>query len=534
MSVTLFDALDDRPRLAHCRVDLRPYQEQAIADVRAKFADGHKSVLLVLPTGTGKTITFGHIARQAIQKDRRVLILAHRRELIQQAVDKLDTIGVEACVEMGERFAREVFEPDCVVATVQTLQRKRLESWPRDHFGLIVTDEAHHATSDSYANIYRYFAGAHHLGVTATADRADEDNLGRVFEAFVEPLSLWDAMTAPAPGPYLCRLKYVQCDVDIDLRDIRTTGGDFNQGDLEERIRPLVEVLANSVKREVGDRRTLIFTPDVGSAQAMATALRSLGLKFDYVSGDDRDRNHKVEALHKGEIQGLANCALLTEGFDCPEISAVVLCRPTKSRPLYSQMVGRGTRLARDKDNCLVVDFNYLTAKHDLVKPCELFDTCEGDPELLAIAGELTDTHEAVDLMDAIKRASEVLEQRKAVRIAVREREVKYRKVEYDPIDAFDALGIGYRAPKGLPAMPASRGQCDLLNKFKIPAPERLSKTQAATLIGQLLPRAKRGLCTWKQSRYLIALGVEPKQARNMTLKQASEAIDFLRQQRSR
>ena len=170
-----------------------------------------------LPTGCGKTITFGMITRKAIEKGNKVLILAHRGELIDQAAEKLCTLGVDAQIEQASSYARSVWEPDCVVGTVQTLRGKRLESWPRDYFRLIVTDEAHHATADTYQAIYEHF-NALHLGVTATADRADEDSLSDVFESVAYEYSLWDAMRAPHPGPYLCRLTFVQCDLQIDLR----------------------------------------------------------------------------------------------------------------------------------------------------------------------------------------------------------------------------------------------------------------------------------------------------------------------------
>jgi superfamily II DNA or RNA helicase len=530
MSSTLF--MDARPRIGPCDVDLRPYQVKAIDAIRERFRSGDRSTLLILPTGTGKTVTFGMIARNMAERGRRVLILAHRSELIDQAVSKLDVMGVEAAVEQGERRARTIYEPDVVVATVQTMQRKRLKLWSPEHFQLIITDEAHHATASSYQNIYKHFTGVRHLGVTATADRADEDNLGRVFDSVAYELSLWDAMTAEPPGPYLSRLRFCQCDVDIDLRDIRTTGGDFNLGDLESRIRPLIETLANAIRQEIGTRRTLIFCPDVGSSQAMATALESLGLRFAWTSGDDPQRAQKIEALSKGTIQGLVNCALLTEGFDCPAISAVVLCRPTKSRSLYAQMVGRGTRLAPGKADCLVVDFNYLTAKHDLVKPADLFDTSEANPETIALANQKAAKTKGVDLLAAIQEADEERRERDVIRMKAREREIKYRRRAYDPLDYLHALDIPVRGRLRLDAQPASvkqkaalanmtRGRLDV---------EKLTKTQASTLMGTLIPRMKAGLASEPQVHYLISLGMDAREARGLTREQASDSINRLKQ----
>src|SRR5262249_13799209 len=160
--------------------------------VRSQFAAQKRSTLLVLPTGTGKTLVFGMIARRVIEQGGRVLILAHRNELIEQAVDKLDLLGIEAAVEQASRYARAIWEPDAVVATVQTMQRDRLATWPADYFRLIVTDEAHHATAKSYQAVCQHFPHAWHLGVTATADRADDDVLSDVFESLAYEMTLWD------------------------------------------------------------------------------------------------------------------------------------------------------------------------------------------------------------------------------------------------------------------------------------------------------------------------------------------------------
>lgn len=525
-------AILEKPELGPCHVVLRPYQEEAITAARAAFANGNRSTLLSIPTGCGKTIIFGSVARRAVERGKRVLILAHREELIEQAVNKLDMLGVEVGVEKASSRARSLFEPDVVIATVQTMQRKRLEGWPRDYFHLIVTDEAHHATAKTYRNIYKHFNTALHLGVTATADRADEDNLGGVFESVAYEMSLWDAMTAESPGPYLSRLRFVQCDVDIDLRDIRTTAGDFNQADLEDKIRPLIDTLANAIRQEIGERKTLVFTPDVGSAQAMATALGSLGLRAEWVSGDDGERKEKVERLHSGETQVLANCALLTEGFDSPSISAIALCRPTKSRPLYAQMAGRGTRLAPNKTDCLLIDFNYLTAKHDLVRPCELFDTRGTDAEVLEIADEIVKAEGGKDLLEAIAQAREEKQKRTVMRVKARERTISYRKVSYDPLSVFDTMGVPWRGSKDAVVKKASAKQVETLEKFGVQDAPNLSKTRAGTLLDYLFQRSKAGLASMKQVSWAIAKGVDPAVARAMTRAEASAFLDTVFQKR--
>lgn len=517
--------LFSEPAVRPTDISLRPYQLEAIEGIGRAFAEGNRSTLLVLPTGLGKTITFGSFIRRHVQEGGRALVLAHRGELIEQAFEAMVRLGLDPAIEKAQQYARAMCDPSVVIATVQTLQRDRLAGWPTDYFSLVVTDEAHHATADTYRRIYSHFGDALHLGVTATADRSDETFLGDVFQSVAYDMSLWEAMTAPSPGPYLCRLRFVQCDVGIDLRDIRTTGGDFNQGDLEEAIRPHVEALANAIRQEVGDRQTLVFTPDVGSAQAMATAVDSLGLKARWSSGDDPDRKAKVAEYKSGEIQVLANCNLFTEGFDAPRTSAVVLCRPTKSRPLYAQMVGRGTRLAPNKTDCLIVDFNWLTRDHDLVVPVELFDTTHTDSEVLDIAREMMTRQRGLDLVDILEEASTEQRRRKVLRIAAKQREMRYRKVVYDPVSTMEVLGVPVRREAKSMQGTATSGQQDALRRFGIEGVETMSKRSASMLLDQLITRAKQGLATQKQVAHLIRLGYDPAEARSLRREEASAEL---------
>jgi superfamily II DNA or RNA helicase len=521
-------SLLDTPPLRPTDVRLRDYQIAAIDAVRDEFWKNRKrSTLIVCATGVGKSVILGMIARKVAEKGGRTLVLAHRGELIDQLTETLTRLGLDVGIEKAESYARSMFEPHAVVATVQTMQRDRLASWPEDYFKLVVTDEAHHSTASTYQNIYKHF-DAIHLGVTATPDRADEDCLGQVYESVAYEYSMWDAMTAPPPGPYLSRLRFVQCDVGIDLRDIRTTGGDLNAADLEEAIRPHVETLANAIKQEVGSRKTLIFTPDVGSSMAMASALDSIGLAAKWVAGDSKDRKEVIDGFRRGDFQVLSNCAIATEGFDVPDISAVVLCRPTKSRALYSQMVGRSTRLAPGKDHALIVDFNWLTEKHDLVKPVELFDTTHTDTETLEIATEMLEEEKGLDLKDVIERAEEEKRKRTTLRVRAREREVRYRKVSYDPLAAMETLGLPIRKEATSLQGTITPRQREVLERFGLTGMESCSKRRATALIETLAERSKLGLSSHKQIAHLVKNGVPPEEARAMTKAQASEFLGNL------
>lgn len=492
----------------------RPYQREAIDAIHAKLEE-HRSTLLILPTGCGKTVTFGWLAREYALAGKKTLILAHRGELITQAVEKLSHIGLICEKEMAEHDA--FVQPDChaVIGTVQTLQRRRLKRWPVDHFDLIVTDEAHHATAASYQRIYDHFAAAKHVGVTATADRGDSVNLGSVFESVAYEMLLWDAVhyINPESGsldPMLSKLTALQVATEIDLRSIRTTAGDFNQADLEAAIRPFIEVLANETKRAVGDRSTIVFTPDVGSAQAMASALVSLGLKADYVHGSDSRRDEKIESFQKQRTQILCNCALLTEGFDAPHVSAVVLCRPTKSRALYSQMVGRGTRLYPGKEDCLIVDFSWLTKKHDLICPADLVTEPGLDERTREILEEIVGAHCEIDIMEAVKKAKDVKKQEdhekeeaRRIKLAVREKNFNCQRFKVEFVSCDEWLGVRPQQKSTTWVRTATDGQLELMKKMKIDAPDGISINHAKKLIEAGIQRRKAGLATINQMRII-------------------------------
>ena len=519
-------------------VTLRPYQRAAVDAIHARF-ETDRSTLLILPTGCGKTVTFGWLAREFADQGKKTLVLAHRGELITQAVEKLSHLGLICEKEMAEHDA--FCQPDChaVIATVQTLQRKRLTRWPADHFDLIITDEAHHGTAGSYQKIYDHFWKAKHLGVTATADRGDKINLGGVFESVAYEMLLWDAVHYVNPetdqlDPMLSRLTALQIDTQIDLRNIRTTAGDFNQADLEAAIRPYIEVLANETKKAIGERPTIVFTPDVGSAMAMASALTSLGLKADYVHGGDPKRAEKIEAFQKQRIQVLCNCALLTEGFDAPHVAAVVLCRPTKSRALYCQMVGRGTRLAPGKDDCLIVDFSWLTKKHDLIKPADLVAERAMDGREKEIFEELLVSGSELDIMEAVKTAKELKEKEdvekeeaRRIKMEVRERnfDCKRYKVEFVSCDQW--LNVKPSSKPSKWVRTATDGQLDLMAKLKIDAPEGISVDHARNLIDAAIQRRKAGLASLRQMRTIHkhCPGLTREEIQGLSMQEASDII---------
>lgn len=532
------DYLLERPPVGPTTIKLRPYQNEAIDAVNDRLKSD-RSTLLILPTGTGKTVTFGMLARQWATDGKRSLIIAHRGELITQAVEKLSHLGLTCEQERADRDAFVSQDCHAVIATVQTLQRKRLTRWPKDHFDLIITDEAHHATAGSYCKIYNHFSEAKHLGVTATADRSDKVNLGEIFDSVAYEMLLWDAIHYVNPDterlePCLSQIKFVQCEVGVDLASIRTTGGDYNQGDLEDAIRPYIEVFANAVKKVITDRKTILFTPCVGSAQAMATAMESIGIKSTWISGDDKDRDAKLELYRLGEVQVICNCALLTEGFDSPHTSAVVLMRPTKSRSLYSQMVGRGTRLHPGKNDCLIVDFSWLTRKHDLVKLTDLIKPPkEMDKRVEEIVNELVAEHEEIDLADAIAKAEVQKEQedeQKRLKVLVQERNLAFRMTVTVPVTCEEWLGVTKYNPPKTYVRTATEKQRETLVKMGIEAPAGISVQHASELLNAAITRRTKGLATYKQMKTIHkwAPHLSRDEIRGLSIKDAGVIISEL------
>jgi superfamily II DNA or RNA helicase len=506
------------------KVTLRPYQARAESQIFDEFASGKRSTLLILPTGTGKTIVFGSVARKVINRGGRVLILAHRGELLDQAADKLAAFGIESAIEKAEQNARACLwgEPDCVIASVQTMKGRRLEtSWPRGYFKLIVTDEAHHAPAESYRRIYDHLRPEWHLGVTATADRLDGENLGQVYQTVAFEYPMREAIEAG----YLSRLRFVRCETTVDLSKIRTTAGDLNLGDVEKAITPHIEELANGIRQEIGDRKTIVFTPDVGSAEGMASAL-SEWFSTDSISGASKDRKRILDDFQRGKTQVLCNCQILSEGYDEPSVSAIVLLRPTESRALFSQQVGRGTRPFPGKEDLLVVDFAWLTGRHHLVSPVELFDTTVMDAEVQALASAMVKSGEAPDLLDAIERAEASHEEKVKLRIKIREREARYRRVSYDPFAAMETLGRGVRMESEASLkIRATEKQVATLQKLGVTDAGSMSKRRATQMLDILFQRMDRKLATLKQVSWMIARGVEPDVARAMTKDKATEEL---------
>jgi len=337
-------------------IALRDYQSECIAAVRAAEGRGVRKQLAVLPTGGGKTVIFATLAAEVVANGGRVLILAHRDELLTQARDKLVAIAPELEMSIGfVKAGRNDVHSPVVIASVQTLARKaRLDQLP-DDFALTVVDEGHHAVADSYQRVIDRVTGLVLL-VTATPERADGKSLEEIADEMVFARSIeWMVEQG-----YLCPPRGKKISVDVDLASVKKSHGDFQSEALADALEDadaLSDVLASYAEHGEG-RKALIFCPTVAMAHHTAEVFRGAGLSAEAIDGTTPadQRAAILRRLHTGETQVLANVGVLTEGFDEPSVSCIILAAPTKSRVKYTQIVGRGLRLYPGKTDCLILD----------------------------------------------------------------------------------------------------------------------------------------------------------------------------------
>ena len=403
-------------------MELRPYQKEAREAVFEQW-ETVKRTLLVLPTGCGKTVVFAKVAEECVRKGQRVLILAHRGELLEQAADKIEkSTGLKSAVEKAESSCLGSWYR-ITVGSVQSLQReKRLSQFPRNYFGTIIIDEAHHCISDGYQKVLGHFPEARVLGVTATPDRGDMRNLGEYFESLAYEYTLPKAIREG----YLSPIKALTLPVKLDLSGVGIQAGDFKSGELATALDPYLYQIAEEMAQYCMDRKTVVFLPLVKTSQKFRDILNEKGFHATEVNGNSGDRSEILKDFEEGNYNVLCNSMLLTEGWDCPSVDCVVVLRPTKVRSLYSQMVGRGTRLYPGKEHLLLLDFLWHTERHELCHPANLI--CENEEVAQKMTANLEEAGCPIDIEAAEKQAAgEVIAQREEA-LAKRLEEMKRRK----------------------------------------------------------------------------------------------------------
>lgn len=605
----------------------RLYQTQCIESVLSEYQKGIQRTLAILPTGAGKTVVAGMIGKLFLElvKGKRVMVLAHRDELIRQAADKFETVtGIRASIEKAEEWSNEndmYGKPPLVIASIQTMnsgkEKKRMERFDPKEFAFLWVDECHHIAAESWKTVIEFFCKGNPelklLGVTATADRADGQGLGSIFQSIAFEYGLRDIIDDGYLVPIRQRCVMIE---GLDFSKVRTTAGDLNAGDLEAAMmfeKPLHGVAHATIEmacefeadaltplREVDGRekkiaemlagklprKTLIFAASVAHAERLSEIInRWLPASAASLDGtmSKELRKSRLADFASGRIRFLANCMVATEGFDEPSIELVVMARPTKSRPLYAQQVGRGTRplstIAHElgdletaddrrkmiadsaKSHIEILDFAGNAGRHRLVTTVDILGG-EYKPEEIELAKEMTVGDGAVDTAEALEKAREELERKR------REAEEKKRKAEEaaekrrqadaarrarlvgtstyttEDVDGFDQYSPRFDRQSSMKDAPTEAMVRTLLalgqSREKI---EGYSKKQAGTLIGILRAKgvqpdwsrvkAYTGIkttsmqpgCTPAQQTLLRRLGHSETDIRGMTFADAMRAI---------
>lgn len=505
-------------------MELRPYQQEAMSAVLNEWDSGNSKTLLVLPTGCGKTIVFAKITEECVSKGKRVLILAHRGELLEQAADKIKkATGLSCAMEKAEESCLGSWYR-VVVGSVQTLMReKRLAGFDHRYFDTIIIDEAHHCITDSYQNILNYFPYADVLGVTATPDRGDMKNLGQVFNSLAYEYTLPRAIKEG----YLSPIKAVTIPINLDLTGVATQAGDFKASDIDSALDPYLYQIADEMIHYCSDRKTVVFLPLVKTSQKFRDILNSKGFRAAEVNGNSPDRAEILKDYENNKYNVLCNSMLLTEGWDCPDVNCVIVLRPTKVRGLYCQMVGRGTRLAPGKTELLLLDFLWHTERHELCRPANLICTDE------AVAKKMTEKLAenagcAVDIEAAEQSAAEDVVAEREAALAEKLAAMKKRKrTLVDPLQyemSIQAADLANYVPAfGWECEPPTEKQKNRLEAAGIFPDEVESAGKAKLILDRLDKRRAEGLTTPKQIRRLESMGF--KHVGTWTLEAASKLI---------
>jgi superfamily II DNA or RNA helicase len=533
---------------------LRPYQQEARDRTLEAFKES-QAVLVVLATGLGKTVIASHIADH--YKDRgQIMLLAHREELISQGKRTLERVtGMAGEIEMADSWATRslLWNSGVICSTIQTQiaggNGGRMTRFNPNDFALVIVDEAHHATAPSYRKVmehYRQNPAVKILGLTATPDRADEQALGQVFDDVSFEYDIADGIEDGWLVPVEQQAVYVE---GLDFSEMRTTAGDLNGADLarvlefEENLHGMTTPILDLC----GDEKTLIFTATVAQAERMAEILnRHKPDSAEYVSGGTpKDyRRDLFKRYAQGDFQHLANVGVTTEGFDEPGIRHVIMARPTKSRSLYAQMIGRGTRplpgLVDDgetpterrvaiaesaKPTLTVLDFVGNAGRHILIHATDVLGG-RYDDEIVELAERnIEDSGKPTDVASELVKAEREIERRRRMREEAAERakikiRSKHSTARVNPFDVFDTVPARERAwHKG--RQPSAK-QIAFLEKNGVDV-SGLSFAHASQLIDRIIKNREAGKPTFKQSKLLRRFGYDPNE---VTFQEATTIID--------
>lgn len=540
---------------------LRPYQSEAY-DCVLKAFETYDTALCVCATSLGKTIVAAHLVEH-FRKTGRIMMIAHREELITQAQDKIERVtGCVSDIEMGKQWASafDVFKSDVVVSTVQTQiagrDGGRMNRFDPEEFSLLITDEAHHSVSASWQTVIDYYKQNPKLkvlGLSATPDRLDGKAMGQIFETVAYEYDIKDGIEDGWLTPFEQLSVYVS---GLDYSSVKTTAGDLNGKDLAAvlEFEENLHAIADPTVQLTGDSKTLIFAASVVHAERLTEIInRHKPHSARFVCGKTPKelRRDIVKDFAKKEFQYLVNVGCFTEGFDDPSIMVVVLARPTKSRSLYTQMVGRAGRVLTETDIdqydsvearreaisnstkpfATIMDFVGNAGRHKLICPADILGGNYSD-EVVELAKENAakksdETKKPVDVATELQKAEREIAKRHQMAEDAISRDHLLLRAKYSTakINPFNVLDIDPKKEKPWhKGMPLTTGQKTCLEKFGVNT-DGLTKTHASQIIDTMIKRREAGTCNYKQARCLQKLGYD---VTEMTFKQASATIGAL------
>jgi superfamily II DNA or RNA helicase len=486
---------------------LRPYQQTAIDESFSAWSEGAKNILLVMATGTGKTFVGANIIEKAQRlTGKKTLFLAHRSELIQQARTVFSQQGLQPVVEMaGETHFGTLYQHKVVVGSVQTCsQPKRLQKFDPVDYGLVIVDEAHHATASTYRRILDHFKNSRVLGLTATPFRHDKIGLKNVFQKVAFQYPIQEGIN----DGHLCRIESKSVNVaSLHLENVQVVRGEFAEDEitqllmqeetLQQMVVPTIELAEN--------RPTIVFCSDVEHATAITECFnRTLErgkprATLLHGSMNTVDRRESLNSYETGKAQFIVNCQVLTEGYDYPPTACVALFRPMRSLGMLAQMVGRGTRTYPGKANCLILDF---VGAEDTVETVNVLDVLDGtviNSETKKLAKEYAAG--GMDAIDALKEAKFQIAKLSQMRARM---QARYKATASNMLALF-----GISSVKGLYGGElVTEKQAKLLKNNGIEVDKDFEKGEAMRLISEVIRRREAGLCTIKQARFLENHGV--------------------------
>ena len=536
---------------------LRPYQQAAV-DAIFKAWQKCTSALVVIPTGCGKTIVFASVIKRLLTDSScsrsatterppnpRVIVLAHREELITQARDKIMTVtDADVQIEMADFHVTEYFgqKADVIVSTVQTqnagpARAKRMNNFDPSEFAALIIDEAHHATARSYRECVDYYTqnpNCRVLGVTATPDRADESALGQVFDEVAYEYSIDEAIRDGWLVPIHQKLVKVE---SLDFSGVSTSAGDLNQAELSEVMEDEKNLhgIVSPVLSICKGKKTILFATSVKQAERISEIInRSDSMKADWICGatPKEVRRHKLEAFKRGEIDVMCNVGILTEGFDDSAVEVIVMARPTKSRALYAQMAGRATRPSSDiadklgdeelpeircsmiatssKPSCLIVDFVGNSGRHKLITTTDILGGKENDDDEVRVrAKQIIEERGETDTAEAMEEARAEIEARKAAdakRRAFIKAKAEFVTIEVDPLNIYDLPPVEER-PLDRGRHLSLRQEAILRERLKV-EPAKVGYAKGKQMIDEMFRRMDAGLASLPQQKQLRRFGL--------------------------